>query len=357
MPESIDPATPDALLAMRLLDTLTAAGRPWACLRGHEKLPVAVGNDIDLLVGCGSRASVADLFRTVAEEEGWRELYRAHFGPLAQYFVHPESSHTLHLDIFDRIEWRFLSYAEASGILKRRIWNGIVYTPCPEDTIYLNLMGRLLYQGVIRENHRREALGFPGGDAALCGVFDRHLGNPGSQLAAELAKTGWQPERATARLARKVCATRFCWGDPISTTKGLVRWAGRIIRKIASPPGKLIVFEGADGVGKSTVLDVIVPWCATWCGGRTPYRFHWKPRHLSPDAPPSQGPVDPRANPARGFAPSLLFLAAHLAGYWWGWVVRIRPRLSASHAVVGDRYSYDLFLYPARFRLALPSSL
>ena len=54
---------------------------------------------------------------------------------------------------------------------------------------------------------------------------------------------------------------------------------------------------------------------------------------------------------------SLIYLGYHIAGFWWGWIVRIRPRLSKSHCVVGDRYSYDLFLDPRRFRLKLPSSV
>jgi thymidylate kinase len=54
---------------------------------------------------------------------------------------------------------------------------------------------------------------------------------------------------------------------------------------------------------------------------------------------------------------SATYLAFHLLGFWWGWLFRIRPLLSKSHCVVGDRYSYDLFLDPRRFRLNLPSNL
>jgi hypothetical protein len=53
----------------------------------------------------------------------------------------------------------------------------------------------------------------------------------------------------------------------------------------------------------------------------------------------------------------LIYLIFHLLGFWWGWLFRIRPLLARSHAVVGDRYSYDLFFDPRRFRLKLPSGL
>jgi thymidylate kinase len=53
----------------------------------------------------------------------------------------------------------------------------------------------------------------------------------------------------------------------------------------------------------------------------------------------------------------LIYLGFHLLGFWWGWLFRIRPLLSKSHCVVGDRYSYDLFLDPKRFRLKLPDGV
>ena len=54
---------------------------------------------------------------------------------------------------------------------------------------------------------------------------------------------------------------------------------------------------------------------------------------------------------------SLAFLCYHLAGFWFGWFMRVLPKLIGSHAVIGDRYSYDLYLDPKRFRLKLPRCL
>ena len=138
---------------------------------------------------------------------------------------------------------------------------------------------------------------------------------------------------------------------------GMTRYVSRVLDKLVDPPGKLIVLEGADGVGKSTILKEVVPWCAEWCAGRAPYEFHWKPTRISTGSKAAAAAVDPRGRGLRPWPLSLAYLGYHIAGFWWGWLIRIRPLLAKSHAVVGDRYSYDLFLDPARFRLKLPPAM
>ena len=66
------------------------------------------------------------------------------------------------------------------------------------------------------------------------------------------------------------------------------------------------------------------------------------------------GPVDPRGRPLRSGIVSLVFLMWHVLGFWWGYLRRVRPLLVKNHAVIGDRYAYDIFLDPRRFRLRLP---
>jgi thymidylate kinase len=145
---------------------------------------------------------------------------------------------------------------------------------------------------------------------------------------------------------------------PLALATGIRRYLFRSLAKVLKPPGLFIVFEGADGVGKSTVLEQITPWCAEWCAGREPYRFHWKPeKRVAADATPPATTTDPRGKPLRSVPGSLLFLAYHVLGFWWGWLTRAYPAKTLCRAVVGDRYSYDLYLDPRRFRLNLPPAI
>lgn len=341
-------------LIVTLVDHLSERGISCVYLRNYEKLPNEVGNDVDLLVPRGEREAVADLFREFAEELGWKELGRSLFGPLAQYFFHAESAETLHIDLFDRLEWHCLEIADAGAVLERRRWNGQVHVPDEADEVYLNILTRLIYQGTIREKHRKQAIASGVEPDALRERFVSHLGGDGGRLFDGLVAEDWagSPDRQSD--ARRAAWREYGLQRPGSLCRGFSRYLRRVVGKILRPPGRLIVFEGADGVGKSTILSEIVPWCGTWCSGRTPYRFHWKPLTLESGEPKGTVAMDPRGEGVRSAPVCLVYLGWHLLSYWWAYFRRVYPKLVMGHAVVGDRYSFDLFLDKRRFRLDLP---
>ena len=123
--------------------------------------------------------------------------------------------------------------------------------------------------------------------------------------------------------------------------------------------GMFVVFEGADGVGKSTVMRLVVPELVRRRGLAGYLFFHWKPvrGNLSSDEIPADNPHDPRGARPRGALACTVFLAWHWLGFALGFLKHVRPALRAGRLVVADRYAYDVALDPRRFRLALPGWL
>lgn len=122
---------------------------------------------------------------------------------------------------------------------------------------------------------------------------------------------------------------------------------GHTARRIRERTGLAIALLGADGVGKSTVLeriaeelDPIFPRVQ---------QIHLRPRLTRGDA--DAGPVvEPHAKPPRGRAASVAKL-----GWWWteyaaGWARDIFPALARSTLVIFDRYYHDILVDPARYR-------
>lgn len=122
-------------------------------------------------------------------------------------------------------------------------------------------------------------------------------------------------------------------------------------------PIRFLAIEGADGVGKSTVLRLLLPELVRSSGFSGYAFFHWKPipGSLHFDEIPADNPHDPRAKAPRPTLLSLMFLARHWSQYLIGYWRRVRPALRTGRLVVADRYTYDVVLDPARFRLRLPA--
>jgi len=345
-------------LVMEIVGEIQAAEISYVYLRGHEGLPDDIGNDVDILLPPGLTARVAGIFREVARKSGWSFIDARSYGSLCLFFGNRDSGETLHVDLFEEIAWHFIHYMDARGVLARRVWNGHVHIPDPQDSLYLYLCGRMIYQGVVREKHRalaREVVRCHG-EGFVRAAFERHLGRRSEALVRDLQAADWQCDVRIRNTMRGLALRRHGVGRPWSLAMALGRYGGRTLLKMLNPPGRFFVLEGADGVGKSTVLEAVIPWASEWCV-RGPYDFHWKPTKVYRGDRVNTGSVDPRGERVRCKGVSLCFLIYHISGFWWGWLSRIYPLLVRSHLIVGDRYSYDLFLDPTRFRLDLPAGL
>ena len=122
-------------------------------------------------------------------------------------------------------------------------------------------------------------------------------------------------------------------------------------------PVRFIAIEGADGVGKSTILRLLIPELIKRGGYKGYLFFHWKPikENLSYDAIPGDNPHDPRGKRPRNSVASLVFLAHHWLDFQMGYWRYIRPAMRSGRLIVADRYTYDVLLDPKRFRLRLPA--
>lgn len=342
-----------------VIRNLEERGIPSVYLRNHEQLPESVGNDVDLLIPEGKTPAAIATLRRCSSETGWKIFNIVEFGPVSIFLHHPEHSQYLHFDLFERIDWHWAPFADVRTILNRRQWNGMVYHPHPEDEIYLNIMTRLIYHGNIRDKHRHQGSNhFVNRDAVSFGnTIKTHLGSPLALQIGRCIQAGeWAAlEDLTPKLRLEIlkgAAIR----RPRVALRGLAKYLARSLRRLIHPPGMFLVFEGADGVGKSTVINTMEPAFYGLTGRRDTLHFHWKPtrKSIRTAGPSSAPPCDPRANEVRPLAISLAYLGYHWLGFWAGYLRYVYPARIKNRAVVGDRYAYEFFLDPRRLRLSAP---
>jgi thymidylate kinase len=130
-------------------------------------------------------------------------------------------------------------------------------------------------------------------------------------------------------------------------------WAAeamRVLERVVQPTGMHVVFLGADGSGKSSVIGTILDALEPVFRRRT--RHHLFPAGTSA---PTEGPViDPHSQASRGTVLSTIQLILWLLRYTVGWVRDIWPARVRSTGVFFDRYYHDLLVDPRRYRYGGP---
>lgn len=349
-------------LVILMMDVLEKGGGAPVYLRNHEDLPADIGNDIDLLIEPSKISEAEIMVRETAEHHGWTHLKSIQFGPLSMFFRSRDGSDFIHIDLFTRLEWHFLPFADAKKIIARRRWNGLVFVPDPLDELFLNICTRLYYQGVIREKHRSQAAVFLSTEDSgrFLEIVHGHIGSTTANVIVPHVLSGdWKELESMTRKCRRLLLSHVLSRRPLHLFVSLISFARRGLRRLFSPTGPFIVFVGADGVGKSSVIDGCTSFMVSLTGKSDVLLFHWKPTRASVRRAGelTGGPQDPRGMQMRSPLLSPFFLCYHWLGFWAGYLRYVLPAVSRNRAVIGDRYAYEFLLDPERLRLNLPKWL
>ena len=157
----------------------------------------------------------------------------------------------------------------------------------------------------------------------------------------------WAPvRRALTRLQRSLHKnlTR-------TTIKAFAQEFARKMRRMLQPTGLHVAFLGADGSGKSTVIEHTFAALAP-IFRRTCY-MHLRPA-IGLGRRDTKPVVDPHGKPPRSWVVSVVKVFYFLFDYAIGWWAIVRPQLVRSTFVVFDRYYHDLLVDPLRYRYGGP---
>jgi len=157
----------------------------------------------------------------------------------------------------------------------------------------------------------------------------------------------WAPvRRALPRLQRSLHRnlTR-------TTITALAQEFARKVRRVVQPTGLHVAFLGADGSGKSTVIEHTIAALAP--AFRRTCVMHLRPAIGLGKS--NGGPVvDPHGKPPRSWVVSVVKVFYFLFDYAAGWWAIVRPQLVRTTFVIFDRYYHDLLVDPKRYRYGGP---
>jgi thymidylate kinase len=222
--------------------------------------------------------------------------------------------------------------------------------PPPDLAFILYLLKRLgknsLGEDQIRELHRLYDGDPSGCDRWLAHFFPREE----ARFIAEAARRReWKPVQLRVNDLRRVMLRKTRREHPLQVLQYWLNDYWRGAKRILRPTGLMVVFLGADGSGKSTVIDRVKQGIAP--AFRSTMQYHLRPSVRNDGGAQV---TDPHAQPLRGPTSSLVKLAFWWVAYTLGYLTNVYPRLARSTLVLFDRYYHDILVDTRRYRYGGP---
>ena len=328
-------------------------------LRNYQDLPATTSNDIDVLVSPGQFAAAERALVDAAGDCGYRLHNRIEFATTSFFFFHTESLRQIQIDLFTSLTWHSFDLLSVSEVLARRIVrNDLFAVPQPVDEAIINLCGRLIYHGYVREKYKAGIQAAFRAEpeqarARLGEIFGSALAEP---VVARAVAGEWSEIEGRWKALRRALILRRLARHTAGTLATLARDAVRLTRRVFRSGGMTIVLLGADGSGKSTAGQKLVENLANTFPPGKGIEIHWKPivfrkQHRKATGRPN---LNPHGQKCRGRLASLLYLGGHWLEFFLGSFVEFRPVLFRGGLVLIDRYFYDFLVDQRRYRLQVP---
>lgn len=331
-------------------------GIRFVVMRGHDKLPDEIDNDLDILFRSDQIELAERVFASAVKEGGGLISNRAAFGATCLYFADKSTGQTFHFDFYDEVSWRGMPLMSVDDVIESAVPKQSWYIPSAEYEAVLCLFTRLLYGGYVNRKYaERIHAAAAQSPLVLKEMIGEIVGHRQSGVVMDhILSLRWDCLDAMANKFRLRIFLRSL-RSPGTLFLSLTRDCVRFIKRYAVSPGLIVVLTGPDGCGKTTVgVELKKRMSGLFYEEETQY-LHWKPRLLKSKAeaatPFGTPCTDPHGAPLRNRLMNILYFLAHSLEIIPAWMLRVRPKVFRNMLVMIDRYYYDFMVDPRRYRM------
>lgn len=329
---------------------------PYCLLHGYRSYPEHISSDVDCLVPAwAARGGLPPLLHA----------YRGHVGAQVVQYLADESpmmvlskkgsdgrANWLQLHVTSGFKFNHLTFYKAEEIFDARRRYNNFWVPAIKHEFAFVLINRVI-KGNFAEKHQRDLVELYNQDRAACHAeVSRFWGGHDAQdMVRCIEQQDWDCLRnLLPRLRAELLLRRFV-RQPLSWAfSGVMQGLRRAYRFLRPSYGMHIVFLGPDGVGKSTVIDVVAKEIAPAFMGMGYQTF--APSILPKKFQPEK--KLPHELPPRGYFPSLLKAAWWLVCYTVGYLFTVQTVRGRAGIVLCHRYLLDAIVDPKRYRYSGP---
>lgn len=254
-------STTTGALLRALFARLEAQSVSYCVLRGYQGLPDVVDHDVDLLVDPADLAPYRRALDRVCHDQGWRVVRTNHrFGFHSWYLIPEGATAPLHIDVWTRVTWRGVPYADEAAILDTRQRHNGFWIPSPGAEAATLLLKELLYFGRVKDKGRGRVKQrihrlVKEDSASFCATLRPCLGpTPVEFLLDHADEANWPEIEERAGWLRRALVTRALQRRPLNQLTGWLRFLwGHFSDRVLHPSGLFVCLIGPDGSGKTTI--------------------------------------------------------------------------------------------------------
>lgn len=346
---------PSASVAHRLFNYLEERNVTYVVVGDTRHYDTSIESDVDIIVGSVRLEDTAKLVRDFSRTIGGKLVQAINHEQTAWYYVvsysHEGTTHYIHPDIstdYYRNGRRLLS---ANELLANSRHSPIGFrVPAPANAFVYYLIKKI-HKGQLDSHQfeylRSEWIQDPEGasrqvdrfwSSAEAALITKALdANDFDLISASL------PRLHTTLNRRQVFSWFDTWNEAV-----------RKLRRLANPTGVFVMFLGADGSGKSSVIERVERHLLP--AFRRTQRYHLRP-HFGHEVVRANLMTQPHQQPPRNFATSVVKLGLWFVDYAWSYATGIFWQLVKSTLVLFDRYADDIVVDPRRYRYGGPEAL
>lgn len=328
----------------------------------YQSLPESTnGSDIDMII---------DECDVILAEKVLKDIINCSEIILASYYTNSSTkfyrfltkSWGVQIDIYCKgLCYRGVPYFPVDRLQSNLIMhNGIVRVLEESRGFYLDYFKEVIHNGKVKEKYVLALMAALAEDELACLEEIRHVyGKEAEQIIAE--NRSFIGLQDIAKPLQRIIHKQLFKGQRLTVLKDRIQ---SFLRLFSKRPGYVIVVEGTDGSGKSTIINHISP-ILNECFHKFVFYNHLRPK-LIPDLGVVLGKKsaeesehvnsDPHGQSQSGFVGSLVRWGYYMIDYTFGYLKKIWIQIqSKSKVFIFDRYYYDYYIDQKRSRTNLPN--
>lgn len=345
-----------------LFSELEKNGIDYCILRNVDEILNGTCHDVDFAVDWKKVKELKNILNNKMPELGWQvfvmkendqgELLSVHLATQSENVV------LMHFDAFKSFNWKGIPLVSNERLLsgKKKYENVWVCSEAVELT--LKLFSKYLHGGEVREKYRAELMDrISDCRVEVYDLVTEFISEKKTKFILEAVEAGnWALLHESVGAVRDEIKATFFGGNIIKKLQYSIKRYTYLFEKFFAKNGPVVAFEGCDGSGKSTIVNLLPVKMERIYNKEYIAYYHWRPNvvwkkgNSTPTGEKNEACIPHDKKPYNKLISFVKFMIFNL-DYTIGYLLGVKKNVGQGKMVVFDRYYYDYFIDRYRYRL------